>query len=87
MVRVLEFWSKKYAPDNWKKHLDRRKLLESAQRHLAALMDGEEIDPETGESHIGHLMCNAMFYSYHYVILKKPQDEPKSIGEPDRGNS
>jgi len=75
MIRVLEYGAKKYEPNNWMKKMDRKKILESAQRHLAALMDGEEIDPETGESHIGNLMCNGMFYSYHFAINKK--NEPK----------
>ncbi len=78
MVKVLEFGAKKYSPGNWKKKMDRTKLLESAQRHLAALMDGEEIDPETGISHIGNLMCNAMFYSYHFVIDKDKQYKDES---------
>ena len=34
-------------------------------RHQIAIMAGEEIDPESGKPHIGHLMANAMFYSYH----------------------
>ena len=75
MIRVLEFGALKYSPGNWMKKMDRTKLLESAQRHLAALLDGEEIDPETGISHIGNLMCNCMFYSYHFVINKN--EEPK----------
>ena len=77
MVKVLEFGAKKYEPNNWKKKMDRTKLLESAQRHLAALIDGEDVDPETGESHIGHLMCNAMFFSYHFVIGKENKDAAK----------
>ena len=64
MVRVLEFGAKKYAPDNWKKGLDKKKILESMQRHLAALMDGEDVDSESGISHMGHIQCNAMFYNY-----------------------
>lgn len=64
LVRVLEFGALKYAPDNWKKGLDKKEILESLQRHLAALMDGEEIDPESGLPHIGHIQCNAMFYAY-----------------------
>lgn len=51
--------------DNWKLGLEPNKVLESLARHLFALMDGEEIDPESGLPHIGHLMCNAMFYEYH----------------------
>ncbi len=65
MVRVLEFGAKKYAPKNWMKPMDTMKILESMQRHLAALFDGEEVDSETGISHIGHIQCNAMFYNYH----------------------
>jgi len=65
LVKVLMFGAKKYSPDNWKKGLDEKEILESISRHLFALIDGEENDPESGESHIGHIMCNAMFYQYH----------------------
>jgi hypothetical protein len=65
MVRVLEFGAIKYAPKNWMKPMDTTKILESMQRHLAALFDGEECDPETGLSHMGHIQCNALFYNYH----------------------
>lgn len=68
MVKVLMYGAAKYAPDNWKKGLDRREILESMQRHLAALIDGEEIDSESHEHHIGHIMCNCMFYSYFNVV-------------------
>jgi len=71
MVDVLEFGAKKYSPDNWKKGLDRNEILESMMRHLTALMDGEEIDKESGLPHIGHIQCNAMFYSFHNTIIKE----------------
>jgi hypothetical protein len=69
MVKVLEFGAKKYAPDNWKKPMDKRKILESMQRHLAAMLDGEAYDSESGQLHIGHIQCNAMFWNYHYNNL------------------
>ena len=65
MVKVLEFGCTKYDRDNWKKGMPLNKILESMQRHLAALMDGEEFDSESGISHIGHIQANAMFYNYH----------------------
>jgi len=65
MIRVLEFGAKKYAPFNWQKGLDLKEILESMQRHLAKLMDNEEIDTESGISHMGHIQANAMFYNYH----------------------
>jgi hypothetical protein len=65
MIRVLEFGAKKYAPFNWQKPMNTMEILESMQRHLAALFDGEEIDTESGISHMGHIQCNALFYNYH----------------------
>lgn len=65
MIRVLEYGAKKYAPYNWQKPMNKKEILESMQRHLAALMDGEENDQESGLSHMGHIQANAMFYNYH----------------------
>lgn len=70
MIRVLEFGALKYAPFNWQKEMNLKEILESMQRHLAALMDGEEIDKESGISHMGHIQCNALFYNYHFERLK-----------------
>jgi len=64
LVEVLEFGCVKYTRDNWKKGLPQNEILESLQRHLIALFAGEEKDKESGLPHIGHIMCNAMFYSY-----------------------
>ena len=71
MVRTLEFGAKKYSADNWKKPMDTRKILESLMRHATALMDGELIDPETGESHMGNVQCNAMFFNFHMAAKLK----------------
>lgn len=71
MVRVLEYGAKKYTTpwasgeENWKKPMPKKAILDSAMRHLIAMMNGEEIDQESGLPHAWHLMCNAMFYSYH----------------------
>lgn len=64
MVRVLEFGADKYAPNNWKKGLPVLEICESLKRHLDAFMEGEDIDPESGLSHIGHIQCNALFVSW-----------------------
>ena len=64
MVEVLEFGAKKYTPDNWKKGFPKEELLESIQRHVAALIDGEENDSDSGLPHIAHIQCNCMFYNY-----------------------
>ena len=65
LVEVLMFGASKYAPNNWKKKMSTDEILESAMRHLAALIDGEDNDKESKLSHTGHVMCNMMFYVYH----------------------
>ena len=75
MVQVLMFGAKKYAPHNWMKGLDKIEILESMQRHLAALFAGEEIDPESGLPHMGHIQCNTMFFNY--MVKKEKEDEER----------
>ena len=64
MVRVLEFGATKYEPFNWMKGLSVTEICESLKRHLDAFMEGEDNDPESGLSHIGHIQCNALFLSW-----------------------
>lgn len=64
LIKVLMFGAQKYDDHNWKKGMPPVIILECMQRHLAALMSGETHDKESGLPHIGHIMCNAMFYSY-----------------------
>lgn len=69
-VRKLNLKALSSGKENWKKGLNSNEVLESLARHLFALMDGEINDPESGLPHIGHLMCNAMFWQYHTNIKK-----------------
>ena len=64
MVRVLEFGANKYGEHNWVKGLSIRETCESLKRHLDAFMEGEDIDSDSGLSHIGHIQCNALFLSW-----------------------
>lgn len=85
LVRVLEFGASKYGTFNWQKPFEKERILNSAMRHLMKLMDGEELDSESGLPHIGHLMANAMFYSYHYGIYNKGNSNNSDHG-PRLGN-
>tara|TARA_R110000787_G_scaffold24030_5_gene68492 strand:- start:4679 stop:5092 length:414 start_codon:yes stop_codon:yes gene_type:complete len=60
--------------NNWKKGLKYTELTESLQRHLNAFIDGEDNDPESKLSHVGHILCNAMFLSY-MSMFKKDMDD------------
>ena len=63
--RILEMGAAKYSRDNWREGCDdpdaQRRITGAMLRHYAALQRGETIDPESGESHVLHMACNAVF--------------------------
>lgn len=63
-LEVLEFGAKKYSRDNWK-HVEPARYEKAAMRHLISYVTGEKIDPESGKSHLAHLMCNALFLMWN----------------------
>lgn len=74
MVRVLMFGAEKYDDHNWKKGFKYTEVTESLQRHLNAFIEGENDDPESKLSHVGHILCNAMFLSYMSLFRKDMDD-------------
>ena len=65
LVRVLEYWAKKYDKSNWKKPMDKNQIIDSLIRHLVRVMEDEELDSESWLPHVWHILANAMFLSYH----------------------
>lgn len=48
---------------NYKSGIRLTRLMDSMMRHLLALMNGEDSDPDSGFDHAGHLLCNlSMFW-------------------------
>ena len=74
MVKVLEFGAEKYSPHNWKKGLSTTEICESMIRHLKSYLNGENLDPESGLPHTGHIMCNSMFLSHMHNFKKEFDD-------------
>lgn len=60
-ARVMAFGAQKYGRDNWRGGMERSRLADAALRHILAWVDGEDADPETGESHWAHVRCCAAF--------------------------
>jgi hypothetical protein len=61
LARVLTFGAKKYAARNWERGFAWTRAIAAILRHTFAYLMGETLDPETGESHMAHVMCEAMF--------------------------
>lgn len=61
VAKVMSFGAKKYAAHNWRSGIERSRLLSAALRHILAYNEGEDLDPETGLSHLDHASCCLMF--------------------------
>ena len=61
LAQVLEVGAKKYADHNWARGMKWSNTYASLYRHLLKWLDGEDVDPESGLSHMAHVLCNAAF--------------------------
>lgn len=60
-ARVLTFGAKKYADRNWETGIAYSRAYGALQRHLWAWWHGEDLDDETGMSHLWHAACELAF--------------------------
>jgi hypothetical protein len=72
VVVVLGFGEKKYGRYNWKRGIDKERLLAASLRHIMASNDGEKKDPESGRSHLAHAICGLMF-ALHFELKQENQ--------------
>lgn len=72
--RVRMFGAKKYSRGNWKKGFKQTRSLAAALRHLFAYLGGEDNDPESGLSHLGHAICSIEHCIYDAVHRPENDD-------------
>jgi hypothetical protein len=66
LASVLTFGANKYNDRNWEKGILYSRVFAAARRHMRSWWKGEDLDPETGLSHIDHAQACLHFLS-HYV--------------------
>lgn len=66
-AEVFAFGAKKYGDRNWELGIDYGRLYGALQRHLNAFWAGEDLDPESNLSHIGHAMCCLMMMGEEHL--------------------
>lgn len=82
-ARVFDYGRKKYAAWNWSKGMQWSVVLGCVGRHLLAIINGEENDPESGLSHRGHAMCNIVMLLTFLEVYPEGDDRmPASIFNP-----
>jgi hypothetical protein len=61
--RVMTLGEKKYGRDNYQLYDDVIRIEAAMMRHLSAWHNGEKIDPESGVTHLAHIIANAAILS------------------------
>lgn len=65
LAKVLTEGASKYDDWNWAQGMSWLRVYGSLQRHLVAWLAGEELDPESGLSHLSHALANVAFLHYY----------------------
>jgi hypothetical protein len=79
--KVLEFGAHKYAAHNWQQGEGFRytRVLNSLLRHVFAYMRGEDLDPESGLSHMAHAGCNVLFILYYIKNKSRYKNDDRYV--------
>lgn len=75
IARGLGYGAKKYSAHQWRQGMAWSRSYAALMRHAMAWWDGEDIDPESGLSHLDHILCNASFLATYNA---------KGLGQDDR---
>lgn len=76
IARVLDFGAKKYAAYNWSKGIKYSRVYAATLRHLFAWWKGDNVDPETGLSHLAHAGCCVLFLLQYELTKRDFDDRP-----------
>lgn len=74
---ILTFGASKYEARNWEKGFNWSRVFASTLRHLYAWYRGEDLDPESGLSHLAHAACNIVFLLEFTHTGAGKDDRPK----------
>lgn len=75
MAKVREKAMEKYPNEEDWRTTPSRVHYDAAFRHLFAAMEREWLDPESGEPHLAHAMCNLMFLIESHNNPKQGTDD------------
>ena len=61
VAEVRMYGTEKYGDsENWRK-VEPKRYVDALYRHLLAYIEGNEVDEESGLSHLAHMACNISF--------------------------
>jgi hypothetical protein len=76
IVLVLKYGAQKYAPRNWELGMAWSRPFGALIRHAQSWFRGEDVDPETGLSHMAHAGCCVLFLLAFAIRGEGTDDRP-----------
>lgn len=78
VAKVMGLGAAKYGPYNWRDaSVAATVYISAAQRHIAAFLDGENLDPESGQPHAAHAAACMMILADAFATGNVVDDRPK----------
>lgn len=77
IAEVFTFGARKYDGWNWSKGMEYSRLYGALNRHMGAWYKGEDLDLETGKSHLAHAGCCLMMLLEMAELKPEMDDRPK----------
>ena len=74
IVRSYDYGAKKYSPHNWRRGYAWSLSFDALMRHLTAWWEGENIDPESGHSHLAHAGWHVLALLWFQLNAKGTDD-------------
>lgn len=73
--KVMTFGAKKYTAHNWRGGIAYSRYIGATFRHLFAFAKGEDLDPESGLSHLAHAACCILFLLTFFLEKRHDLDD------------
>ena len=74
MGLALGYGAKKYGDGNFRNGMSIKRQMAAAVRHIYQFLDGEDVDIESGYSHIGHGLASLAMAAYTFKNLPQYDD-------------
>jgi hypothetical protein len=79
VLKVLDYGAKKYRERNWEAGMKWSRCFSALMRHMWAYWKGEDLDKETGISHLAHAGCCILFLLSYHLRKVGEDDRPKGV--------
>lgn len=76
--KVYQYGAKKYTRDNWKRGYNWSLNFDAMMRHMWAFWEGEDLDPESQCSHVGHAAWHCLTLLWFIKNYKEGDDRAKT---------